>query len=371
MEYCLKDVICSCCEKGRIIIINHKIVVSHGICSYCLKPMVLPCENYNDFIREFCEEYKEEDNCMKSSVLECSSKGDRRFSALYAKVDVNGVFDTIENHYQKSKVFRLEDGTLIQYDNWKEAKGKKPIAFNISGYILPMRFGEMFYHLLWYKYLKTNKSLEKVLNEYDDYKDMFKSKNSYVCQADTIRLYMNDASNNKYKPSERGVALYNKCLELINILNGKNKVIIEDGDIFNGYTHIIGHQVNGQGVMGSGIAKTIKEQYPEAYSEYVKHPKIKDRAVMGDLQVVKSKDRYIANLFGQFNYGRNPEVIYTEKDKLKEALIKLKMYAKENNLTIGIPFNIGCGLGNEKWEENILPMIKEVFKDYYIIVYRL
>jgi len=36
-------------------------------------------------------------------VLECSSRGDKRFSALYAKVLAFGVRDTIENHYQKSK----------------------------------------------------------------------------------------------------------------------------------------------------------------------------------------------------------------------------------------------------------------------------
>ena len=36
-------------------------------------------------------------------ILECSSKGDKRFSALYAKVKVFGVYDSIENHYQNCK----------------------------------------------------------------------------------------------------------------------------------------------------------------------------------------------------------------------------------------------------------------------------
>lgn len=36
-------------------------------------------------------------------ILECSTAGDKRFSAFYAKVSVNGKFDSIENHYQWTK----------------------------------------------------------------------------------------------------------------------------------------------------------------------------------------------------------------------------------------------------------------------------
>ena len=36
-------------------------------------------------------------------ILECHSQGDKRFSAFYAKVEVNGKLDSIENHYQLSK----------------------------------------------------------------------------------------------------------------------------------------------------------------------------------------------------------------------------------------------------------------------------
>lgn len=36
-------------------------------------------------------------------ILECSSKGDKRFSAFYAKIKVFGIYDSIENHYQNCK----------------------------------------------------------------------------------------------------------------------------------------------------------------------------------------------------------------------------------------------------------------------------
>ena len=36
-------------------------------------------------------------------ILECSSAGDKRFSAFYALVDVFGVTNSIERHYQSVK----------------------------------------------------------------------------------------------------------------------------------------------------------------------------------------------------------------------------------------------------------------------------
>lgn len=366
MEFILKDSKCQC--GGKIIVLNYEDCVDYGLCSDCLKKYPLPAENFREFVKKYCI-YMKEGNVMRK-VLECSTDGDKRFSALVAKIDVNGKTDTIENHYQKSKVFKSEDGKLTQYTNWKDAKGKKPVAFNISGYILPLRFGEMFYNLLWYKYLKKNKSLENVLMQYDDYKDKYKSKTAHVCQADTIRLYMNDENNDKYSDEQRGSKLYESCLQLINILNGKNTTIIEEGDIFKGYSQIIGHQVNAQGVMKSGVANTLRELYPKAYDEYIKMPLMKDRKIMGTCQIVNIENKYIANLFGQFNYGRNPNVIYTDKDKLKEALLQLKKFAKKNKLVVSIPYKIGCGLGNENWDKVVYPLIKEVFKDYYVILYR-
>ncbi|WCK57551.1 hypothetical protein PP175_26155 (plasmid) [Aneurinibacillus sp. Ricciae_BoGa-3] len=38
-------------------------------------------------------------------VLECSSKGDKRFTAFYAKVNLYGKEDSIENHYVRPGKF--------------------------------------------------------------------------------------------------------------------------------------------------------------------------------------------------------------------------------------------------------------------------
>lgn len=367
MEYCLKDTKCPICN-GKIIVIPYKesntTVVSHGTCVECLKDMILPSEPFDLFVREYCEKYKFYEH---KKVLECSSAGDSRFSALYAKVKVNGITDTIENHYQKSKVF-LENNKFIQYDDFKKAKGKKPIAFNIGGFILPLRFGAMFYHMLWYKYLKVNKNLQDVLSNYDDYSDKFKGK-SFVCQATSIRLFMNDINGNKLAEKDRGNYLYSVCKELNDFLLGKNRVIIEEGDIFEGIAEIIGHQVNCQNVMGSGIALQVRRKYTKAYDEYMKFSVSRSENLLGNCQIVDCGDKIIANLFGQFNYGTDKNIVYTKSEALKKALITLKNYAKDNKKIVALPYNIGCDRGNGDWSE-ILKIIEDIFKDYYVILYK-
>lgn len=364
MYYILKDEKCDC--GGDIVVTNHKGYVNNCRCNNCSREFCLPQEKYNEFVKVNCIAKEE-----ALTVLECSSKGDKRFSALYAKVYVDGVFDSIENHYQKSKVFKNQEGKLIQYKNWKEAKGKCPVAFNISGYYLPLRFGKMFYSLLWYKYLKSNPSLENVLEQFDTYKDMFRSKNAHVCQADILKNYMKNSQGRRYLKEQRGIALYNSGKELLDILKGKDTIIIEHGDVLTGYAHIIAHQVNSQGVMGSGIAKSIKETYPKAYAEYLKHPLMKDKSILGECMIVNCESKIIANIFGQFYYGRNPNTVYTDYNALKKGLKTLKYYAVKNNLIVSMPYQIGCGLSNGDWDNVVCPMIKEIFSDYYVILYKL
>lgn len=127
-------------------------------------------------------------------ILECSSRGDIRFSALYAKVKIGNKYDSIENHYQLAK--RFSNGMIPT--NWKQCKGKKPTHFVIGKMTIPLEKSVEFYDNLWYKYLDDNPSLVEVLAQYDDFSDMFNSKNAYVCQADSIRKYMKIVRGKKY-----------------------------------------------------------------------------------------------------------------------------------------------------------------------------
>lgn len=117
-------------------------------------------------------------------ILECSSKGDKRFSAFYAKVNVYGVYDSIENHYQSCK--RDKNGKPVK-------KGQKVHHMSIwkgeANYSLKPEFLTAYYKLLWCCYLDANPDLVEYASAYDDYNDMFKGK-AINCQADVIRQYI-------------------------------------------------------------------------------------------------------------------------------------------------------------------------------------
>ena len=48
----------------------------------------------------------------------------------------------------------------------------------------------------------------------------------------------------------------------------EDNIIFITGDLFDTKANVILHQVNCQGVMGSGIAAEIKRRFPQAYEDY-------------------------------------------------------------------------------------------------------
>jgi len=97
--------------------------------------------------------------------LECSSHGDKRFSAFYAQIDGK----SIEQHYQGFKIF--EDGSTGL--SWRQAKGKK--AKN-------QKEANEFYSKLWDRYIKENIHLLKILKFASGISDKF-GQIGHCCQA--------------------------------------------------------------------------------------------------------------------------------------------------------------------------------------------
>lgn len=100
----------------------------------------------------------------KPPYLECSSKGDKRFSAFYAIV--NG--QSIEEQYQAAKVFK--DGTNF---HWKKAKGRR--ASNQEEV-------SVLYSKLWDQYITEHPELLTVLQNAMGLSDMF-GQPGHCCQA--------------------------------------------------------------------------------------------------------------------------------------------------------------------------------------------
>lgn len=145
-------------------------------------------------------------------------------------------------------------------------------------------------------------------------------------------------------------------------------IIYKNGDILNATENIIAHQANCIGKMGAGLALAIKRKYPKCHNPYVSICNKLGSNLLGTIQMLEvDSNKYVCNLFGQNEiYGKKP----TNYRALESSFNLLYDYAKTNLLTVAIPYKIGCGLGGGDWTivENI---IREIFNDYDIVVYKL
>lgn len=142
-----------------------------------------------------------------------------------------------------------------------------------------------------------------------------------------------------------------------------------DGNIFDCIENIIVHQTNCQGVMGHGIALQVKERYYEVFEAYKLHCDVAENKqdLLGTVLFLDTYDnKIIANIFGQLNYG---EGLQTNYGKLAKGLDDIAEYAKENNLSVAIPYKIGCGLAHGNWEV-VKELIESIFADVECTVYR-
>lgn len=104
----------------------------------------------------------------EAPFLECSSKGDRRFSAFGARIRGRGG-RSIEEIYQAAKVF--PDGSTGL--SWREAKGRRPVNQEEVSAL---------YAALWDEYIAENPGLLRVLREASGLSDVFGRPGS-ACQA--------------------------------------------------------------------------------------------------------------------------------------------------------------------------------------------
>lgn len=120
-------------------------------------------------------------------VLYCDSRGDKRFSAFYAKVNLDGIIDSIENFYQNSK--RDEYGNI-------PGKGRKVSYMVFRSKKLPANKLTDFYKYLWKLYFQQNPELLEYASQFEEFIDRFKGK-CINCQADVIKELVNKYLNDK------------------------------------------------------------------------------------------------------------------------------------------------------------------------------
>ena len=141
------------------------------------------------------------------------------------------------------------------------------------------------------------------------------------------------------------------------------------------------HQTNCQSKMKAGLAKSIVEYYPNV-AEVDRNCKLSPKERLGkfSFSLEKYKNRtplMIFNLYGQFYYGTDS--VKTNYHELENAFIAMTSYINyyikyyissgiveliPNEIKIGIPYKIGCGLAGGDW--NIVKdIIEKVFDNEY------
>lgn len=122
-------------------------------------------------------------------------------------------------------------------------------------------------------------------------------------------------------------------------------------DILKAKENIIVHQVNELGVMGAGLALQIKNKYPQVFTKY---KQIANKDCWGQIQFVQIADnKFICNMFSQKGISRTHRT--TDYELMRKCLTKLNTLAEQHNLTVAIPYKIGCGLAGGDW--NIVEQI--------------
>lgn len=139
-----------------------------------------------------------------------------------------------------------------------------------------------------------------------------------------------------------------------------------DGDIFKSNADVIVHQVNCQGVMGSGVAKQVREKYPNVFEAYQKRCRDTLNPLGHTLCVEAPDGTVIANLFAQNKYGYDGKR-YTDYEALGECLKELR--AECLGKVVAIPYLMSCARGGGDWDK-VSKMIEESLTGCDVTYYR-
>lgn len=142
-----------------------------------------------------------------------------------------------------------------------------------------------------------------------------------------------------------------------------------EGDLIqltlDGYFDVIAHGTNCFCTMGSGIAKQIRNTWPQVYE--LDCLTIKgDEGKLGTIGVWCSPENkyHIVNAYTQYRYGRDK--MHVDYDAVKSCMRWIKHFYHGNR--IGLPM-IGAGLAGGDWKI-IESIIEEELKDEDVTIVR-
>ena len=144
---------------------------------------------------------------------------------------------------------------------------------------------------------------------------------------------------------------------MITQVNGDLLTMFKDGQF-----DAIVHQANTKGIMGGGIALQIKDQFPSAYDDY-KLICNECSELLTNYARSDTEHGVIFHLFGQSEIGTHRRM--TNYAALSTALmgaIDERADEIDGTLRIGIPYQMGCGLGGGDWD-----IVSQLIEDTHAI----
>lgn len=126
-------------------------------------------------------------------------------------------------------------------------------------------------------------------------------------------------------------------------------------DITTVDTGVIAHGVNCQRVMGSGVAKAIKEKWPIVYEKYMNMPMGKGMLGVGHLIPIEHDRLCIVNCYTQVFYGYGGR--FADPKAIEDSLWDAYAAADYYHLPLYMP-KIGAGLGGLDWKKEVEPIVE-------------
>ena len=152
---------------------------------------------------------------------------------------------------------------------------------------------------------------------------------------------------------------------MIKIIKGNAVSAFLDGSV-----DVLMHCCNDRKVMGSGIAKEIRARVPDAYKNYM--------AVEGQIQLgtISGTTTGLYNLHAQSGYGRDSKRYINYGafaeclEQVCQDLFHIQDQKGSGDLTIGVPYLIGCALAGGSWEI-VSEILEHYFQGYKLVAYKL
>lgn len=125
------------------------------------------------------------------------------------------------------------------------------------------------------------------------------------------------------------------------------KIKYVKGSLFDSEINVWCHGTNTGGAMGSGVAKIIRADYPEAYKAYVEQWQ-QTGLQLGELIVVESNGKIIINAMTQGSYGYDNKR-YASYDAIAMCMNKINIWCFNKKVEQFAMPMIGAGLGGADW----------------------